>query len=46
MLISKKFPMNIRALRFVVLELLRGLVEDMCEYRNLLDFLERISAKS
>ena len=46
MLISKKFPMNIRALRFVVLELLQGLVEDMCEYRNLLDFLERISAKS
>ena len=38
--------MNIRALRFVVLELLRGLVEDMCEYHNLLDFLKRISAKS
>ena len=46
MLIGKKFPMNIRQFQFVILELLLGFVEDMCKYQGLLDFLERISAKS
>ena len=29
MLTRKKFPLNVRALRFVVVELLRGFVDDM-----------------
>lgn len=46
MLIDTKFPINIRGLRFVVLDLLQGFVEDICEYQNLLDFVEGISTKS
>ena len=46
MFIGKKFPMNIRALRFVVLELLRGFVEEMVEYEDLIMFLNNISEKS
>ena len=46
MLIGKKFPMNIRALRFVVLELLRGFVGDMIEHNDLDRFLSSVSSKS
>ena len=42
--IGKKFPMNIRVLIFVVLELLR--VGEMVEYENLIMFLNNISEKS
>ena len=34
MLTGKKFPMNIRALRFVVIELLRGHMDNMFKYDN------------
>ena len=46
MLLGKKFPMNVRALRFVVLELLRGFVEEMYKYDDLLLFLDAVSEKS
>ena len=45
MLTGKKFPMNIRALRFVVAELLHGHMEGMLKYHDLSKFLE-VSAKS
>ena len=35
MLIGKKFPMNVRALRFVALELLRGFVDDISCFDDL-----------
>ena len=38
MLIRKKFVMNFRALRLVVLELLRGHVDEMVDYKNLILF--------
>ena len=45
MLTGKKFPMNIRALRFVVAELLHSHMEGMLKYHDLSKFLE-VSAKS
>ena len=44
MLTGKKFPMNIRALRFVVVELLRGHTEGMLKYHEVSKFLD-VSAK-
>ena len=45
MLTGKKFPMNIRALRFVVAELLHSHMEGMLKYHDLSKFLD-VSAKS
>ena len=45
-LAGKKFPMNIRALRFVVIELLRGHMDNMFKYDDLTKFLDDVSAKS
>ena len=38
--------MNARALRFVVLELLHGFVEEIYKYHDLLLFLDAVSEKS
>ena len=48
MLIGKKFPMNMRALRFAVLELLRGYVDnaDVDSYDNLDSLLCDLATKS
>ena len=46
MLLGKRFPMNVRVLRFVVLELLRGFVEEMYKYDDLLVLLDAVSEKS
>ena len=46
MLIGKKFPMNMRALRFVVFELLYGLIDEVRSYEDFLLFLDELSAKS
>ena len=46
MLIGKKFPMNVRALRFVVLELLRGFVDDLICFNDLEKRLDQISSRS
>ena len=46
MLIGKKFPMNIRALHFAMLELLRDHVGDMKSFQDLADFLDACSSKS
>ena len=45
MLTGKKFPMNVRALRFVVAELLHSHMEGMLKYHDLSKFLD-VSAKS
>ena len=45
MLTGKKFPVNVRALRFVVLEQLRAVVGEMVEYKDLIMFLNNISEK-
>ena len=46
MLTGKKFPINICALRFVVVELLCGHMEGRLKYHDLLKFLDDVSAKS
>ena len=46
MLLGKKFPMNLRALRFVVLELLRGYIENFESYNELTTFLNHTASKS
>ena len=46
MLIGKKFPMNIRALLLVILELLRGLVDEIVDYDDLIFFLDSLAIKS
>ena len=46
MLIGKKYPMNMRALRVVVLELLRGFLGGVESYENLYKFLISLSGKS
>ena len=46
MLTGKKFPMNIRALRFAVLELLRDFVDDVTSYDELQIKLNDVSKKS
>ena len=45
MLIGKKFPMNIRALSLAVLELLRGLVDEIVDYDDLIVFLDSLAIK-
>ena len=46
MLIGKKFPMNVRALRIVSLELLRGFTDELSYYDDLVAFLNDLSSKS
>ncbi|MEM7297990.1 MAG: hypothetical protein AAF391_06960, partial [Bacteroidota bacterium] len=46
MLTGKKFPMNVRALRLLVLELLRSFIGGMETYAELEIFLSNASAKS
>ena len=46
MLTGKKFPINICALRFAVVELLYGHIEGMLKCHDLLKFLDDVSAKS
>ena len=45
MSISKKFRMNVRALRLVLIELLRGFIDDIKGYNKFDLFLKRISEK-
>ena len=45
-LTGKKFPMNVRALRFVVPELLRDLVDDMIPFDDLQNKLDYSSRKN
>ena len=45
-LTGKKFPMNVRALRFVVVKLLHGLVDDMVCCEDLDQFLREVASKS
>ena len=45
-LTGKKFPMNVRALRFVVVQLLRGFVDDLVCLEDLDQFLKEIASKS
>ena len=46
MFIRRKFPMNVRALRLVVLELLRGLVDEIVDSDDLIFFLDSLTIKS
>ena len=46
MLTEKEFPMNVRALRFEVVELLSGLVDDMVCREALDQFLKEVASKS
>ena len=43
MIITKKFRINVRALRLVVIELLRGFIDDIKDYNKFDLFLKRIS---
>ena len=43
MLAGKNFPINVRALRFIVLELLRGFVDDVTSFGELQEKLDKIS---
>ena len=46
MLTEKEFPMNVRALRFEVVELLSSLVDDMVCREDLDQFLKEVASKS
>ena len=46
MLLGKKFPMNVRALRFVVLELLRGLLDNVSSHDEMVTWLRDRSSQS
>ena len=46
MLTGKKFPMNVRTLRFVVVELLRDFVDDMLCREDLDQFLKEVTSES
>ena len=47
MLIGKKFPINVRALRQVTLELLKGHIDDkITSYSDFLTFFEYISSRN
>ena len=46
MLTGKKSPMNVRVLRFAILELLRNHVEEMDSFKDFDNFLESCSSKS
>ena len=43
MIITKKFRINVRALRLVVIELLRGFIDDIKDYNKFDLFPKRIS---
>ena len=43
---GKKFPMNVRALRFVCLELLRGHMDNINSYHELEEWLKAMRKKS
>ena len=45
-LTGKKFPLIVRAFRFVVVELLRGFVDDMVCREDLDQFLKEVASKS
>ena len=40
---GKKFPMNIRALRFAVRELLKAFIDDVYSYENLENRIEYVA---
>ena len=46
MLQGKKHPMNLRALRFVVMELLQDILNESDSYQDLLSTLDDLSSKS
>ena len=46
MMTGKKFPMNIRALRFAVMELLKGFIDDVYSYEDLEKRTEFLAQKS
>ena len=46
MMTGKKFPMNIRALRFAVMELLKGFIDDVYSYEDLEKRMEYLAQKS
>ena len=46
MLIGKKFPMNVKALRVVVIELLRTLIGDNTTQEEMTAILQDLSTKS
>ena len=46
MMSGKKFPMNIRALRFAVMELLKGFIDDVYSYEDLEKRTEFLAQKS
>lgn len=46
MLIGKKFPMNVRALRFTVLDLIKGFVDNVISFDELHGKFDNISQKN
>ena len=46
MLIDKKFPMNVRALRLTGLEILRGFIDQAESYKNMISILNALGEKS
>lgn len=46
MLICKKFPMNVEALRIVVIELLRGIITEETTHEEMVSTLQSLSEKS
>ena len=46
MLIGKKFPMNVRALRIVVIEILRGHIDHTVSYKDMINFLDALGRES
>ena len=46
MMTGKKFPMNIRALRFAVMELLKGFIDDIYSYEDLEKRMEYLAQNS
>ena len=46
MLLGKKYPMNVRALRFVVIELLKGNIGDLHSYNELVEWLDKLCSQS
>ena len=45
-LTGKTFPINVCALRFIVLELLRGFVDDVASFKELQEKLDSISQEN
>ena len=46
MLLGKKYPMNMHALHFVVLEVIRDIMKEVDSYQELFLLLDALSAKS